>query len=192
MKHSEKLLYDHSPLVLLSLIYSCHFRGVREVRGGSVPHTAGCQSHGQTLPLQLFLLHELSPPPAGHAVLRQGWRPSVWGLLRGEHRQVVCFDCQNGNNLTLHSIWKIKGLFHKMYMRIIFIFYIRRMLSFFILHLYIFSNWLRKCLYLHFNRVFYCVCVSELPGGVFPMPGEDHRSCAQGSWPVFPCSLFPL
>lgn len=32
----------------------------------------------------------------------------------------------------------------------------------------------------------------EFPGCVFPMWGEDHRSCAEGSWPMFPCSLFPL
>lgn len=47
-------------------------------------------------------------------------------------------------------------------------------------------------MYLHLSCIFSLFCPLEFPGCVFPMWREDHRSCAEGSWPMFPCSLFPL
>lgn len=67
------------------------FRGLWEVWRGSVTYTASSSSHESTLPRQLFLLYELSSPPAGHAVLWQGRLPWVWGLLYGEDTHTESF-----------------------------------------------------------------------------------------------------
>lgn len=62
------------------------------MRRRSVTYTARSSSHEQTLPRRLFLLHELSSPPAGHAVLWQGRFPWVWGLLHGEETRTESFS----------------------------------------------------------------------------------------------------
>lgn len=51
---------------------------------------------------------------------------------------------------------------------------------------------LTEKMYIPFSCIFYLFCPLEFPGCVFPMWGEDHGSCAEGSWPMFPCSMFPL
>lgn len=161
------LSYQSRFAVFFSWIHRCHFRDVWEVRGGSVPHAAGRQSHGQTLPLQLFLLHELSPPPAGHAVLRQGWRPSVWGLLRGE--QVVLFFLIVITAKTTHyaafGAW-IGWLCSQKKVIIIFFFHIKILLSIFILCLYEkwvlnLSTWPRKHMYLPLTVVPFFVSMPQ-------------------------------
>lgn len=74
----------------------------------SVKISASSKSDGETLPLPLFLLHDLPAPPAGHAVLRPQRHASVWGLLHGETDTFkhVKFQSQfSFLELTHHLFW---------------------------------------------------------------------------------------
>lgn len=162
---------------------------------GSVSNAASCEGHGETLPLQLLLLHELPPPPAGHAVLRQGRLAAVRRLLYGEETDIHTTLVTNYQSRVKKKISEANlfshfgsNLFYQ-HQEVLLVF---QEVTFHITEQSFVFYLSRNLLSVLVKKQSPIRSSSEFTGRVLSMWGEDHGPRAEGCGTKFPHPVFPL